>query len=189
MQSELMLLAELRRGNKEAFSILFTSYYKDLVRFGGVFLSNKMVCEDIVQSVFLNLWNDRASLEITTSLKSYLLTSVRNRCMNEIQHRNIVQEHASDMMSNPVLDEINTENYVLFSDLQTHFLLALQQVPEAFRLPFEMNRMQGMKYKDIAIRLNVSERTVEVRISKALEMLRTLLKDFLLCLVCLLRLL
>ena len=184
--NDLMLLAELRKGNKEAFSILFTSYYKDLVLFGGNFLSDKMVCEDIVQSMFLNLWRDRASIEITTSLKSYLLTSVRNKCINEIQHRNIVQKHASDMMFNSVLDDIDTENYVLYSDLHTHFISSLQQIPEMYRIPFEMNRMQGLKYKEISVQLGVSERTIEVRIGIALEMLRSLLKDFLLYLLCLL---
>lgn len=61
---ERYLLAGLKQGNKEAFSLLFTAYYKNLVLFGGNFLPDKMACEDIVQSVFLNLWNDRATLVI-----------------------------------------------------------------------------------------------------------------------------
>lgn len=173
------LLAGLKQGNKEAFSLLFTAYYKNLVLFGGNFLPDRMACEDIVQSVFLKLWNDRMTLEIETSLKSYLLTAVRNSCLNEIRHRNIMSEHVLCVLSNPTLDEVNTENYILYSDLHEHFVTALSKIPESYRTAFEMNRIQGLKYKEIAVRLNLSERMVDVRIAKTLELLRKYLKDFL----------
>lgn len=172
------LLAGLKQGNKEIFSFLFTAYYKDLVLFGGSFIPDRMVCEDIVQSVFLRLWNDRDTLEIETSLKSYLLKAVRNRCLDELRHRDVVREHETYILSNSVLDDIDTENYILYSDLHEHLDEALHKLPEPYRAAFEMNRFEGLKYKEIALRLNVSERTVEVRIGKALELLREYLKEF-----------
>lgn len=177
---EQILLAGLRKGDNKAFSRLFTAYYKDLVLFGGNFLPDREVCEDIVQSVFLRLWNDRASLTIETSLKSYLLRSVRNSCLDELRHRDIVHQHEAYTLSANVLEDADTEHYILYSDLARHLDEALAGLPEAYREAFEMNRFEGLKYKEIATRLNVSERTVEVRIGKALEMLRVLLKDFLL---------
>lgn len=177
------LLAGLKKGDSEAFSRVFTAWYKDLVLFGGNFLPDREMCEDIVQSVFLRLWNDRTSLVIETSLKSYLLKSVRNSCLDEIRHQDIKRQHESYTLSNSVLEDVDTDHYILYSDLRKHLQEALCKLPEVYKVAFEMNRFDGMKYKEIAAQLHVSERTVEVRIGKALELLRQYLKDFILFLV------
>lgn len=176
-QQENFLLSALRQDNKEAFSLLFQKYYTDLVLFCGNFVRDKSSCEDIVQSIFLKLWNDRKNIRIETSLKSYLLRAVRNSCFDEFRHLEIVRQYESDP-DHSVLDSYDTENYILYSDLSAHLQQALDQLPAPYREAFEMNRFEGLKYREIAVRLNVSERTVEVRVSKALEMLRKLLKDF-----------
>lgn len=176
-QQENFLLSALRQDNKEAFSLLFQKYYTDLVLFCGNFVRDKSSCEDIVQSIFLKLWNDRKSIRIETSLKSYLLRAVRNSCFDEFRHLEIVRQYESDP-DHSVLDSYDTENYILYSDLSAHLQQALDQLPAPYREAFEMNRYEGLKYREIAVRLNVSERTVEVRVGKALEMLRKLLKDF-----------
>lgn len=175
---ELHLLKDLKQGDKEAFSLLFRMYYKDLVLFGGTFLPDRLLCEDIVQSVFLKVWKDRGLLDIKTSLKSYLLKAVRNNCLDELRHREVRREHESYVLSTPGLEEVDTENYILYSDLSGHLQKALRKLPEACRIAFEMNRFEGLKYKEIAVRLQVSERTVEVRVGKALELLRIYLKEF-----------
>ena len=177
---ELQLIEGLRQGDATSFSLLFKTYYKDLVLFAGTFLSEQTICEDIVQSVFLKLWNDRSNLIIETSLKSYLLRSVRNGCLDEIRHRAVIYEHESYTSGIGLLEDQDTENYILYSDLKKHLLQAMEKLPDNYRTAFEMNRFGGLKYKEIAARLSVSERTVEVRISKALELLREYLKDFLL---------
>lgn len=180
---EQYLLVKLKQGSKDAFSLLFTAYYKDLVMFAGSFLPDRGACEDIVQSVFLRIWNDRAILEIGVSFKSYLLISVRNSCLDEIRHRYVVREHESAMLANPVLDDVDTENYILYSDLNHHLGEALSKLPDKYREAFEMNRFDGLKYKEIAARLHVSERTVEVRVGKALELLRIYLRNFFVILI------
>jgi RNA polymerase sigma-70 factor (ECF subfamily) len=180
MQDELYLLAGLKQGNKEAFSLLFKAYYKDLVLFGRSFLPDRVACEDIVQSVFLKLWNDHATLHITSSLKSYLLKSVYNACLDEVRHRNIIQKHeAYSSYANNILNEVDTENYILYSDLQKHLHKILKRMPELYREAFILSRKDGLKYREIAEKLHISERTVEVRMSKAIELLRKYLKEFL----------
>ena len=67
------LVIALKQDDKQAFTRLFHAYYKDLVLFGGTYIPEKSTCEDIVQNIFLKLWNDRKTLEIENSLKSYLL--------------------------------------------------------------------------------------------------------------------
>ncbi|MDR3652891.1 MAG: RNA polymerase sigma-70 factor [Paludibacter sp.] len=178
MKEDYFLLVELKLGNKEAFSLLFQRYYKDLVLFGGNYLRDKVRCEDIVQSVFLKLWLDKEELDIEISLKAFLLRSVRNGCLDEIRHRQVVREHESyaELFGN--LDDMATENYVLYSDLESHLTDALNKLPITCREAFEMNRFDGLKYKEIAEKLEVSERTIEVRIGKAIGLLRHYLKEF-----------
>jgi RNA polymerase sigma-70 factor (ECF subfamily) len=180
MPDELYWIAELKQGNKHAFSLLFTTYYKDMVLFGGNFLPDQATCEDMVQSIFSKLWSERAMLSVETSLKSYLLKAVRNACLDEIRHRNIMQEHESHVASCGVSDDLtDTENYILYSDLQKHLHHALERMPKAYREAFELNRFEGLTYREIAEKLNVSERTVEIRISKAIDFLRKQLREFL----------
>lgn len=180
-QQENFILSALKQDSKEAFSLLFRTYYTDLVLFCGNFVKDKSSCEDIVQSIFFKLWNDRKNIQIETSLKSYLLKAVRNSCMDEFRHQEIVRRYESDY-ENTVLDCYDTENYVLYSDLHDHLHRALEQLPPQYREVFEMNRFEGLKYREIARKLDVSERTVEVRVSKSLEILRKQLKDFFLML-------
>jgi len=178
MNEERYLLVELKRGNKNAFSLLFQKYYKDLVLFGGNFLRDKVRCEDVVQTVFLKLWSDKETLEIETSLKSFLLKSVKNGCLDELRHKQVIREHESYTEIFGDVDSLDTEQYVLFSNLQDHLHDALDKLPEVCRVAFEMNRFEGLKYKEIAKRLEVSERTVEVRIGKAIGLLRCYLEEF-----------
>jgi RNA polymerase sigma-70 factor (family 1) len=186
MSEELYLLAELKNGSKVAYTLLFRQYYKDLVLFGGNFLFDKSRCEDIVQNVFLKLWSDREILQIKTSLKSFLLRSVQNACLDELRHKNVVREHESYTEAFSTLDDLGTENYVLYSDLHDKLQDALSKLPEDCREAFEMNRFNDLKYKEIAQRLNVSERTIEVRIGKAIGLLRLHLKEFFIAIITLL---
>jgi RNA polymerase sigma-70 factor (ECF subfamily) len=180
MPDEYDLIAALKEGNAQAFSLLFKAFYRDMVLFGGTYLPQQTVCEDIVQSIFLKLWNERATLVIETSLKSYLLRAVRNACLDEIRHRNIVLEHESYVLSSLRPDDlVDTGSYVLYSELQRHLRRALERMPEAYHEAFAMNRFEGLKYREIAGKLNVSERTVEVRIGKAIDFLRKYLQEFL----------
>jgi RNA polymerase sigma-70 factor (family 1) len=177
--NEKELLDELKAGCHDAFSYLFNIYYKDLVLFAGRFISSKDYCEDIVQFTFLKIWKERESIKISSSLKGYLLQSVKNKCIDEIRHNSVIFQHQSYVEVNGVLDSLDTENYILYSDLSKQLNVALASMPEVCRTPFTLNRFGNMNYKQIAKELNVSERTIEVRIGKALRLLRVSLKEFL----------
>lgn len=178
MKEEKELLQELRLGNRVAFSALFNKYYRDLVLFAGHFLKDKSRCEDIVQGVFLKVWATREQLTILTSFKSFLLRSVQNSCLDEIRHLRVVRDHEVYAEAFDHFDSMETEQYVLFSDLKGQLDKALEQLPPACLQVFRMNRFEGLKYREIAKKLDVSERTVEVRMGKALHLLRTYLDGF-----------
>lgn len=172
------LLNELKKSNEKAFNALFKIWYKDLVIFAGSFISNKEKCEDIVQSLFLKLWENRCSLHINTSLKSYLLTSVRHYCIDHYKHESIKRTYEELYTSTQFIND-DYESYILYSDLSQHLEKALAEMSPVVRETFELSRLSGMKYKEIAIQLQVSERCVEARVSKATQILRQELKEFL----------
>ncbi|GBU08151.1 DNA-directed RNA polymerase sigma-70 factor [Bacteroidales bacterium] len=177
--TEESLLSLLKQDNEGAFVQLFCAYHKSMVLFAGNFLDDQQIAEDIVQNIFLKLWTDRKDLQISGSLKSYLLVAVRNSCLDELRHLKIRQNHRDFCLSHDVLSEYDTENYILYSDLQQQLDKALNQLPNKYREAFEMSRNKGLKYREIANKLQVSERTVEVRLGKALALLRNFLSEYL----------
>lgn len=176
---ELILVEKLKEGDKSAFSFLFTAYYSDLVMFATTFLKDIDSSEEIVQDVFLKLWEERDSIIITTTLKSFLLKLVQNRCLDRFRHIKVRNSYFDSVMNSPVLLECDTENYILRSEIEHIVEKALDRIPEEISEPFRLNRYRGLKYKEIARMMNVSDRTIEVRIGKVLQILRVDLKDYL----------
>ncbi len=173
----------LKQGDRKAFSDLFRKYYADLCLFAGRFLGSQEAAEDVVQSVFLKLWAERSRIVVRTSFRSFLLRSIQNSCLDELKHAEVIRGHQEQVLSTDVLEEVDVENYVLYSDLASHLSVAIDQLPPSYREAFLLSRREGLKYKEIAEQLGVSERVVEVRIGKALVLLREHLKEFLLVLL------
>jgi RNA polymerase sigma-70 factor (family 1) len=176
---ERILLEKLKNDDQTSFTILFTKYYQDLVQFSFSFTRNPDASEEIVQDVFMKLWENRYSLEIHNSLKSFLLKTVQNRSINSLRHVNITHKYASLVLEHPLLSENDTENYILHSELEANFNHAMEKIPAQYAEAYRMSRTESLNYHEIALKLGVSVRTVEVRVSKALSLLREELKDFL----------
>jgi RNA polymerase sigma-70 factor (family 1) len=179
---EKQLIEKLGNNDKASFTVIFSKYYKDLVVFSYSFTRNQSASEEIIQEVFLKLWENRHSQVIEKSIKSYLLKSVQNRSLDWLRHQKVKTIHAASILDHPVLYENDTENYILYSELQDKLFQTLGRIPEECARPFMMNRFEALSYTEIAEKLGVSVRTVEVRISKALAYLKEGLKDFLLLL-------
>jgi RNA polymerase sigma-70 factor (family 1) len=180
---ERILIEKLKNEDKAAFTVIFTRYYKDLVRFSFCFTKNADASEELVQEVFLKLWENRNFLSIHSSLKSFLLKSVQNRSIDLLRHLNIRNKYASVVLDNPLLSANDTENYILHSELELNFNRAMVKIPVEYAEVFRMSRIEALGYHEIAEKLGVSVRTVEVRVGKALGMLREELKDFLVLLL------
>jgi RNA polymerase sigma-70 factor (family 1) len=180
---EAILLEKLKNGDQTAFSTIFTRYYRDLTLFANSILHNTEHSEEIVQDVFVKLWENCDSLQIHSSLKSYLVKSVQNRCIDWIRHMKIRNRYGSEVLDNPVISANDAEEYVLYSELSGKIDTILEHLPEDVANTFKMNRYDGLKYHEIAEKLDVSVRTVEVRISKALQMLREKLGDYMVVLI------
>ncbi len=166
-------------GDESAFSIIFKTYYVDLVLFAVTFVRDKQAAEEIAQDVFIRLWENRECVIITSSLRSFLLKSIQNRCIDTIRHLKIVDNYQSKLQNHPLLLENDTENYVLYSELEDDLKKALGKLPEDISKIFLLNRFEGFTYAEIASQLDISVRMVEVRMGKALSLLKQYLKDYL----------
>ena len=163
--------------DKPLFEQLFKTHFVHLCNFANQFVSDTDSAKDITQKVFINLWENREKIDPQKAIQSYLFTSVRNRCLNFIRDQ---KKYRSRILDLDVVDHEftfdNMDNGI--SELQTKVAEALNALPEKCRLVFEMSRYQNMKYKEIAEELEVSVKTVEAHMSKALKTLREHLKDF-----------
>jgi len=180
---ENLLVQKLKNNDTPAFTAIFKEYYRDLVRFSFSITKNTDASEELVQDVFLKLWENRVSLIIHSSLRSYLLKTVQNASIDWLRHTNIKNKYASLVLQYPELLENDTENYIFQSELESDLLAALKKIPTPYSEAFSMSRVEALNYNQIAEKLGVSVRTVEVRIGKALSLLREELKDYLLTLL------
>lgn len=175
---EIFLYEEMRKGKEYAFDFFFNYYYPGLCIYAQKMISlPEEEARDIVQDVFVKFWNDCNKLNIQFSIRSYLFVSVKNKCFDVLRkkNRNIkVQEISNE---HDIADEA-FETYIL-SELETLFNNSLTKLPERCRKVFELSRLHGLKNREIAVKLNLSEKTVENQVTKALHILKEELKDYL----------
>ena len=175
---EKVLISKLKAGDYSAFSCIFTAFYKDLVIFASRFTRDLNTAEEIIQDTFVRLWEDHELIKVNLSLKSYLLKTIQNRCIDWLRHKKIMQTYKNDVIESSPQFLYDTENYILFSELQGEIEAAIDKLPEEVSEVFRMSRNKGLKYHEIADILKVSVRTIEERIGKALHMLRDHLKEY-----------
>jgi RNA polymerase sigma-70 factor (ECF subfamily) len=177
---EKILVEKLKEeGSKNAFSAIFISYYRDLVLFATNYTHETESAEEIVQDVFVKIWEEHEVINIKVSLKSYLLTSVRNKCIDWIRQAKVRRKYKEECSYTLLTYDFNTDNYIINSELESLISEALNKLPPEVAKVYRMNRSEGLKYNEIAEKLNVSVRTIEDRISKALCLLRDVLHDYL----------
>lgn len=170
---------ELKEGDITAFEMFFKTYYQPLCNYAYTFIQDKDEAEEIVQSAFLSVWEKRHSLDIKTSLKSYLYTMVRNTSLNVIKHEKIKQKYVGEALAVNERSYESVTQSVLSSELEERIHLAMEALPEQCRLVFKLSRFEELKYAEIAAQLEISVKTVENHMGKALKIMREQLKDYL----------
>jgi RNA polymerase sigma-70 factor (ECF subfamily) len=164
----------IREGNVNAFRQVFDTCYENLCQYAFTLLKNSDEAEDIVQSMFLKLWEKREELDIKRGIRSYLFRSVYNQCINQLEHQVVKRKHfeRSQWESD---DAVQPE---VFSDeLHDKIRLAVDKLPPQCRTIFQMSRYEDLKYPEIAEKLDISVNTIQNQICKALKILREELKD------------
>ena len=176
---ERQVLASLEKGSETAIEMLFKTYYQPLCQYAYTFLRDKDEAEEVVQSAFINIWDKRAEINIQTSVKSYLYRAVRNSCLNVIKHQRVRKEHEAHetAFGEPVYE--GASQGVIASELERKIAAAIKELPEQCRLVFQLSRFEELKYAEIADQLDISVKTVENHMGKALRIMREQLKDYL----------
>jgi RNA polymerase sigma-70 factor (ECF subfamily) len=165
IERELNQVGEL---NQRAFEELFRKYFPPLMAFARKILIDEDDAREVVQKVFINLWEKRQEIDLSTSLRSYLFTSVHNRSLNMIRDR---KKFSSEGIPD-IGGEWDVGAQIESMELEEKIRESIACLPDKCREIFELNRFDGLKYSEIAAKLGISVKTVENQISKALKILR-----------------
>jgi RNA polymerase sigma-70 factor (ECF subfamily) len=166
-----------------AFEELFRTFFPGLVLFAMKYVPDQDTAKEIVHNVFLNLWEKRAGVDAGSPLKSYLFTSVHNRCLNFIRDQKKFDRDESRLQHLDSTEFIDGSDRLEEQELEQRIFDALQELPEKCREVFTLNRFEGLKYAEVAERLDISVKTVEAQMSKALKIMREKLIDYLTMLI------
>ena len=177
--SEQEIVGAIRQGNERIFEETFRKYYQSLCNYANSILKEMDESEEIVQHLFLTIWEKRADLEINISLKSYLYRAVHNHCLNRIKHLKIREEYQQYATNFYESSYESVSQTVMKNELEQKIEAAIKKLPEQCRLIFRMSRFEELKYNEIAEQLELSPKTVENQIGKALKFLRVELAEYL----------
>lgn len=167
-----------QRFDEAQFELQFRTHFVPLSRYALQYTQDMDTAKEVVQKVFVALWEAREKIDPTQSVKSYLYRAVRSRCLNYIRDNKKFRSKVLDLDCGD-MDLMVEQEEIADDDIRQKVDKALDQLPEKCRQVFKMSRFQGMKYREIAEELGVSQKTVEAHISKAIKILRSELKDYL----------
>lgn len=169
---------KIRNGDRNAFNAFFRAHYAPMVNFCVRIVCDEDVAEDIVQQSFVRLWEKKEDIVVTVSLKAYLARMVRNAAINYLSRER--ERHKNNVDSDEIGSILDTGPYniLLGSEIESRLEESLSSMPEKRREVFMLSRYDGLKNKEIAERLNISIKTVEGHMTKALETIRTALEEY-----------
>lgn len=176
---ELRFIERMKKGDQEAFESLYNIYWEMLFVIAYNRLESVEVAREIVQDVFTDLWIKKERLRIDTSIKSYLLTAVKYTVIDHIRKSTHREKYINYMLRYNNKQHEATEEIIYLNDLQAALNREISSLPEKCREIFELSRFKNQTNKEIAHKMNISPKTVENQIFKALSVLRKNLKDYL----------
>lgn len=172
------LAKQIQQGDIRAYELLFKAHYQALCNFANTYLNNIAESEDLVQEVFVKIWDKRHDLDITSSIKAYLFQAVKNACFNHIKHQKVKNKHKEHLIHQSD-SSIDSNDQLETKQLSILIEEAIEKMPEKRREIFYLSRHEGLKYQEIAEKLNISIKTVETQMGLALKHLRNELKSYL----------
>jgi RNA polymerase sigma-70 factor, ECF subfamily len=172
------LLGRIRLGDEDAFDAIFRAHYPPLVGMAEGMLRSRAIAEEVVQDVMLELWRRREELPIEESLRAYLFRATRNRALNHLRHVRVERRGEPDAIAATV-DLPTAPTALVEEEIDTALREAVAGLPERCREVFELSRVHGLRYAEIAGALGISVKTVEAQMGKALRILRERLAPWL----------
>lgn len=179
MENEEIIVEKLRNKDKGAFELIFNQYFSIMVLYAARFMDTREEAEEIAQDVFVKFWEKCESLDPDSSIKSYLYRSVHNSCLNAIKHdkvKDAYKQHVAQFLehSYSYADDVEINDP---DSIRNRIDKEIDKLPPRCSEIFKLSRFEGLKYQEIADHLEISVKTVEVQMGKALKILRETLKD------------
>lgn len=179
MEAEINLINQLNTGNELVFEKVFKQYFKALQNYAYTILNDLDVAEEMVQNVFLKIWEKREKLPQDTNIASYLYKSVYHESLNWLRHENVKVSHQQHTLYSMKNETDNASSRIRMKQLEENLQQALNELPQQCRTIFQMSRFDQMRYREIADELGISIKTVENQMGKALRLMRIKLVEFL----------
>ncbi|MBL3656305.1 RNA polymerase sigma-70 factor [Fulvivirga sediminis] len=177
-------IQRIKRGEKEAFESIFREYYTPLWNLAAGILKDDVLAEEQVQEVFIKFWEKRDDHQPTLKIFPYLVTSVRNKCYNYIKRQAVEQKyinHTQKLYQDQIL---NYQYEDLSEDLIRKMETVIASLPEKCKQVFQLSRFENMSHKQISDKLDISTKTVENHITKAMKVLKdSLLEVLIICIL------
>jgi len=172
------LLSLLKKDDQSAIKIIFENYHASLCILAFRLVKNRDVSKDIVQDVFTKFWNNRKSIEITSSLSAYLKRSVINTSLNQLEKDKRLSKIELEKLTHHPLASASDQDHS-FNEISAHLERAINTLPVRTRAIFLLIRREEMSYKEVSDSMNISLKAVEKEMMKALKLLREMMKNFL----------
>ncbi len=172
-RSDNEVIEAIKSSDVDAFKVLYDRYHKSLFNFLWRRIRNHEVSKDLLQELFIRIWKNRMNLDSGRSITAYLYRIAHNLTIDHLRKKSVAQDYLADISDEDMSFE--EERF----DLSDTILNTIHALPTPLQQVFTLNRFEGLKYREIADVLNVSIKTVESRMSKALRILREKLAPFL----------
>ncbi|MBC8321313.1 MAG: RNA polymerase sigma-70 factor [Bacteroidetes bacterium] len=172
------IIEGLKNGDKLIFEEVYREYYIPLCYYCVKYVEKIEDSEEIVQDLFLRLWEKHKELEINSSLKAYLYRAIQNYALNFLNKKKTQEKYI--LFQGRLLNDAFDNGVLKLEEEELHTILkhAILRLPEKRRRIFELSRFDGLQYGTIAGQLSISVKTVEAQMTKALKYLRVVLKDY-----------
>lgn len=177
--SDKELFALLKQGDQFAYTEIFERYTEVLLRHAFRLLADREEANDVIQDVLMTLWQKRETLEFKTSLSAYLYAAVRNRIFDLLSHQKVVLRYAASISSFMVEGYNMVDDQIREKELARVIEKEILALPERMRVVFLLNKKEGLSYKEIAEKLNITDQTAKQQVYKALKQLKLKIDTYL----------
>ncbi|MCK9412593.1 MAG: RNA polymerase sigma-70 factor [Prolixibacteraceae bacterium] len=178
-------LQHFQEGNESSFEEVFKTYYNRIVGFCQQFIGDKDQAQGVAQEAFVKLWLNRQKVETVNGIHSFLYTAAKTDSLNYLRHQKVIGKYR-DKQLHLKEEELNREilesfdfDQLEFMELEKMIIRSINELPEKCRMVFELSRIEGKKNCEIAAQLNITVKSVEANMTRALKTLRVKLAEYL----------
>jgi RNA polymerase sigma-70 factor (ECF subfamily) len=182
MNQEKEIILRIKAGDIDAFQVFYKTYFKRLCNYANMFIGQIDEAQDIVQDAFFKLWESHTSIDAEKSVMGLLYRSIRNRCLNKLDHDKVRDKFIEFAKNYEAIDRVYKLDFELEGVDSDHFYVfseivkAIEELPDKRKEVYKLSKIEGQSHNEIAQQLNITSKGVERHITLANKVLRTKLK-------------